>query len=348
MTKIAFLSLLLCPSAFAAGIQNALVEQAGPGSYLISFRAPPDAFPVAIYAGTKPDQFDTGQPAAVVKSPGGVPARIAVPAGVYRSYFQLKPRAGAPRVVALRRLPLEGAANFRDVGGYSTPDGHFVRWGLLYRSGQLSGLTEGDYRYLEKIGLRLVCDFRVDSERQRQPTKWSGGDPPEILVSAVDTVSYAVPGVDVREHMRRVYGRMPTDASAGFGNVLRRFARGELPALVHCTAGKDRTGFFTALLLTALGVPRETVREDFLLTNKYLMPDDKIPDMAKALQQRLNLASLPDAETVRAANGVDPANLDIAFRTIEEEFGSLEAYFRNGLKLSEGDLRALRERLLEK
>jgi protein-tyrosine phosphatase len=141
---------------------------------------------------------------------------------------------------------------------------------------------------------------------------------------------------------------MPSDASAEFGNILRRFARGDLPALVHCTAGKDRTGFFSALLLTTLGVPRETVREDFSLTNKYLVPDDKIPELAKALQVRNNLNTLPDAETVRVANGVNPANLDIAFRVIEEKYGSFERYLREELKISDTDLKTLRDCLLEK
>jgi protein tyrosine/serine phosphatase len=97
-----------------------------------------------------------------------------------------------------------------------------------------------------------------------------------------------------------------------------------------------------------LGVPRETVREDFLLTNKHLVPDERIPELAKALQVRLNLNTLPDAETVRAANGVDPANLDIAFRVIAEKFGSFERYLREVLKISDAELQALRERLLEK
>jgi protein-tyrosine phosphatase len=203
---------------------------------IISFQASPGDFPVAIYASSKPDQFDAGKPVATAVTPANVPVKILMPAESGQTYFHLKPRSGPARVVALRRLPLQGAANFRDLGGYRTADGRYVRWGTLYRSGQLSGLTESDYKYLAGAGLRLVCDFCIDSERQRQPTKWSGGTPPEILVSAVDTVTYAIPGGDVREHMRNVHSRMPSDASAEFGNILRRFARGDLPALVHCTA----------------------------------------------------------------------------------------------------------------
>jgi protein-tyrosine phosphatase len=348
MRRSAVLLLFACSAVFAATVENAKVELTGSGSYTISFQASPGAFPVTIYTSAKPDQSDAGKPVATALTSANVPVRVDLPAGSARIYFHLKPRSGPARVVALRRLPLEGAANFRDLGGYRTADGHHIRWGAVYRSGQLSGLTENDYRYLAGTGLRLVCDFRIDSERDRSPTKWSGGNPPEILVSSVDTVTYAVPGGDVREHMKNVYSRMPFDASAEFGNVLRRLARGDFPALVHCTAGKDRTGFFSALLLTTLGVSRETVREDFLLTNQYLVPDDKIPEMARVLQIRRKLDALPDAETVRAANGVDPANLDIAFRVITEKYGSFERYLRVGLKISDADLKALRKCLLEK
>ena len=292
MKKLVVFSLLaFCRPSIAAVIDGAKVEQTGTGTFSIQFQTQSEAFPVEVYASSESGPSGSRKLLASVAEPAGIPVVVKLPAESGRVYFHLKPKSGTERTVSIRRLPLEGAPNFRDLGGYRTTDGHYVRWGILYRAGQLAGLTETDYRYLSGIGLRLVCDFRIDAERQRSPTNWVGGNPPELLPASVDTISYARPGIDIREHMRNVYNRMPFDAAAEFGAILRRFARGDLPALVHCTAGKDRTGFFSALLLTALGVPFETVREDFLLTNKYLVPEEKIPEMARQLQARQKLDS---------------------------------------------------------
>jgi protein-tyrosine phosphatase len=344
----AFLLVVACRCAVAADIEAAKVEQTGPGVYSIQFQGPPDEFPIAVYANSDPGQAGSGNPVATAVQPANVPIVVNLPAASGRVYFHLKPRSGLTRVVSIRRLPLDGAPNFRDLGGYRTADGCYVKWGSVYRAGQLSGLSGKDYQYLDSIGIRLVCDFRIDSERNRAQTKWNATRPPEILAASIDTITYAKPGVDIREHMKTVYGRMPFDAATEFGGILRRFARGDLPALVHCTAGKDRTGFFSALLLMILGVPNETVREDFVLTNEYLVPDDKIPAMAKAMQDRLKLDSLPDVEAVRVANGVDPENLAVALRVISEKYGSFEGYLHKGLALSDCELKALRDRLLEK
>jgi protein-tyrosine phosphatase len=349
MKKLVVFSLLAYYSpSTAAVIEGAKVEQTGTGTYSIQFQTQPEAFPVEVYASSESGLFGSRELVTNVAKPADIPVVIKLPAASGRVYFHLKPKSGAERTVSIRRLPLEGAPNFRDLGGYRTTDGRYVRWGILYRAGQLAGLTEADYRYLSGLGLRLVCDFRIDAERQRSPTNWVGGNPPELLPASVDTISYARPGIDIREHMRNVYNRMPFDAAAEFGTILHRFVRGDLPALVHCTAGKDRTGFFSALLLTALGVPFETVREDFLLTNKYLVPEEKIPEMARQLQARQKLDSPPDAETVRAANGVDPENLALAFRVIDEKYGSFAGYLRDGLKISAEEIKALQDRLLER
>ena len=217
----------------------------------------------------------------------------------------------------------------------------------MYRSGQLSALTESDYKYLSTLDLKLVCDFRVDAERQRAPTKWQGEAAPEIVASPIDTVSYAGQSKGIQEHMRTVYSRMPFDGVAEYAALFRGIVEGKVPVLLHCTSGKDRTGFFSALLLTLLGVPRESVVEDFLLTNKYLVPDERIPELARQMQERQKLAALPDAETVRAASGVLPSNLEIGFRVINEKYGSIDNYARQALQLSEDDRKALRARLLE-
>ncbi len=299
----------------AGPIERAVVEQTGPDAYMITFDAPKDAFPVRVFRILQPSRAGAATEVAPANQPR---VEAHVPAGSGQPFFRLQPAKGNPVVVSIRRLPLEGAPNFRDLGGYRTSDGHQLRWGTAYRSGQLSGLTENDYKYLSSVGLRLVCDFRVDGERQRYPTKWKGEALPEIIASSIDTVSYAGQASSLAEHMQNVYRRMPFDAAQQYAGLIRRMINGDLPILWHCTAGKDRTGLFSALLLTILGVPRETVVEDFLLTNKYV-----------------------------GANSVVASNLDLGFQVINEKYGSVENYAREALKLSAEDLAKLRARLLE-
>ena len=332
------------PLAPANGIENATCEQTGPSAYRLYFQAPQEAGPVSIYVSAHPDQIDSAKP-ILVASNG--PVEVTVPATSGRVYFHLKPKSGPTRVVSIRRLALEGAANFRDLGGYSTSDGHHVRWGVVYRSGQLTALTAKDYDYLAGIGLRLVCDFRIDTERGRAPTRWQGAAAPEIVPMSIDTITYIPDGATIQERMKLVYNRLPTDAGPQFGEILHRLAKGDLPAMVHCSGGKDRTGVFSAILLTALAVPFDAVRADFLLTNKFLVPYDKVEQMAADLQKRMKLEILPDPDTVRRTLGVDPEWLDIAFQGIRKTYGSFDRYLRDELRLSDSDLAALRGRLLE-
>src|SRR5256886_15356430 len=105
------------------------------------------------------------------------PAEVSIPGQTGRIYFHLKPASGPTRVVSIRRLPLEGAKNFRDLGGYRTSDGHYVRWGFVYRSNHLVNLTAKDFEYLNSLGIRLICDVRSDSERARAPDHWVGTTP---------------------------------------------------------------------------------------------------------------------------------------------------------------------------
>jgi protein-tyrosine phosphatase len=128
---------------------------------------------------------------------------------------------------------------------------------------------------------------------------------------------------------------------------MHRIAKGDLPAIEHCAMGKDRAGTFSAFLLTALGVPYETVRADFTLSNKYLVPDNKFAEMAAAYQARLRLESPPDLETLRLATGVHPEWIDIAFNAVMTKYGSFDKYLHDALGMSDADLTMLRGRLLE-
>jgi protein-tyrosine phosphatase len=164
-------------------------------------------------------------------------------------------------------IPLEGAMNFRDIGGYETTEGRTVRTGLVFRSDGLHALTEADCGVISGLGLRQVFDLRRAAERERQPSVAHTAGLEATLVAIGDAgpvaqqpelidmlLSGDLPEAD-DAFMVGEYTRMLDEHAADFGRLLGALAEpGGLPALFHCTAGKDRTGVAAALLLVLLGV----------------------------------------------------------------------------------------------
>ena len=248
----------------------------------------------------------------------------------------------------LRRLPLEGAPNFRDLGGYATTDGRHVRWGQVYRSSDLAKLTTRDFEYLARLGISVVCDFRRQDERRSAPTLWLGPNAPEILLPPTpdrdgpDTLERLAAGASTSEmtaFMLDTYERMVAAYAPSYRIALRRILDSDRPTLYHCTAGKDRTGLFSALLLLLLGVPRETVFADYLLSNDYVATARQVD--AAATQMKTT------PEAVRAVFVADRAYLESALQAIDRNFHSLDHYRRTELGLSDQHLARLKLRLLE-
>ena len=238
--------------------------------------------------------------------------------------------------------------NFRDLGGYATSDGRHVRWKTIYRSGELSRLTSADFERLEQLGIAVVCDFRRESERSAAPTSWQGAHPPTILhvpgeqrersgSPAQRPTSGANP-TGLSPLLMSTYPEYPTTLASSFRTTLQQIMTRDGAVLYHCTAGKDRTGTFSALLLTMLGVPRAVVMEDYLLTNQYLATPERIEAFVARGGSR---------EAASTALGVDRAYLDLMFQAIDKEFGSFDDYRRKALGVSDADLLALKAKLLE-
>lgn len=256
-----------------------------------------------------------------------------------------------------RRLPLAGAANARDMGGYTTTDGRTVRWGVLYRADGLHELSDADVAYLEKLELAVVTDFRSESERAGAPDRLPELSPP----IAYRTLSINDPAVDVAELGRKVYAGVlseaelialtdrrsyveNTETSRIWGQWVAELAEpGKLPHLFHCTAGKDRTGFAAALVLLTLGVPKEQVMEDFLLSNEYL--DARIEEGIRRIQA--DSESDIDADVLRLVLGVSPASLEGAIEAMESQYGSVDKFIERGLGIDATTRARLRELLLE-
>ena len=313
---------------------------------------------VAIFAGLSPDAIDRARPLAVASGNPVTLTTSDLPEidDDYRLYYELSPASGAaPLITAERRLPLQGPDNFRDLGGYATAEGQRVRWGRLYRSNDLSGLTRDDLEYLSRIGLKLVCDFRSDRERQEKPNRAiepgrplsldlpvdAEGVDPSALQQMIRTGGIAALGTE--KLMRNAYRSFVSDHSARWALMLRRLAqRQALPALLHCTAGKDRTGFAAALVLLVLGVPEETVFEDYLMTNRY-----------RADFQRFVLRWVPlysffrtDPDDLLPLLEARREYLQASFDAIDELHGDLDTYLADELGVTPGIRAALRTNLL--
>ncbi len=256
-----------------------------------------------------------------------------------------------------RLLPLTSTRNSRDLGGYTTADGRTVQWGMLFRSDSLANLDDADLAYLEKLQLSAVTDFRSDSERAEAPDRL----PQQSPAIAYRTLAINNPAVDVAELGRKLYSGQLSRAelvaltdrtgyindaavSRMWGQWVRDMAEpGALPHLFHCTAGKDRTGFAAAIVLLTLGVPRDDVMQDFLLSNEYLAA--KIEENVQKIQA--HSAVEVDAEVLRQVLGVSPHSLEGAIQAMEAKYGSIDGYIEQGLGIDAATRVKLQTLLLE-
>ena len=228
-------------------------------------------------------------------------------------------------------LPLEGGFNLRDMGGYLAADGRRVRRGMLFRSGVMSLLTEADEAHLAGLGIATVCDLRRPGERQRDPTRWCepagvfywSRDYEEVtgVLGALLSGKVGDPSA-MRAKMLNLYREILVDHAPSYRFMFERLAGGHVPLLFNCSAGKDRTGVAAALILSALGVARETIVEDYLLTNRYA---DFSRLTASGRGGADKFGSI-DPDVVRPLLAADADYLAVAFDSLESDHGGLDAY----------------------
>lgn len=254
---------------------------------------------------------------------------------------------GRERVIAL-----EAGPNFRDIGGYPTSDGRRVRWGQVYRAGTLHDLTDADLHTLAGLGVNLVCDLRTDDESQSEPNRPLPNQPETVHLPVVvdaDTSKRVrtllfqkskLPGLVIEGYTRIIID----NNAAVLGAVFKRLADPDsLPAIIHCTAGKDRTGVTIALLLLALGVPEETVVADYSLSNRYY---ERFAELGERAIKPLMVTGVRVAD-LRPLLVADPATLRTTFAYIRDKYGSVEAYLRAAAGVTDETIERLKENLLE-
>ena len=258
-----------------------------------------------------------------------------------------------------RKLPLKGAHNFRELGGYRTQDNKSVKWGILYRSDELHALTAEDINYLERLKLNTLIDFRSMGERENEP------DPilkeTNIRLLPIDVLAESSSEEkdktqkEIQEELfsgERDLSNLLVDANKDFATTFTPtykifidtlIENNGQPLVFHCSAGKDRAGFAAAIVLSILGVPRDIIIQDYLATNSYTKDE-----IDRTIEQ-INISSAfkVDTDNIRKVLEVEERYIQAAFDEIDKEWGSMELYFKNGLILSESEIEKIKSLYLE-
>jgi len=243
-----------------------------------------------------------------------------------------------------RAVVLQGCSNFRDLGGYPAADGKHVRWGHIYRSADISQLTDTDLQTLHGRCVALVCDLRGPQEYAQAPDRLLPGAKRVELPAGSEKIDPRLltggPAVNPDSLMQATY----TNLSFFRAKYEPLFAQllalpGDEALLFHCTAGKDRTGIGAALVLSALGVDRATILRDYAATDVYWQTS------REQMLQRLARAGQP-TEALRPLLAANPAYLASTFAAIDKQYGSVNNYLATVMDLTPQKLAALRAKYL--
>ena len=249
-----------------------------------------------------------------------------------------------------RVLPFEGIHNFRDYGGYAVSGGGRVAEGTLWRSAQHGDATDADLARVHDLHIRTVIDLRGISERQAKPCRRYPGFAGEVLFHEgetaglhVEAASGSPTAAEARAAMLRLY------QGIGFRPnlipMLQRYFQvletREGASLVHCVAGKDRTGFAVALFQHVLGVHPDDITADYVLTNQAGNIDARIAAGAEQIRSKYGAI---DDDTISTLMGVEADYLTTAFAALAERHGSVDTYLADVLDVGPARAQALRAR----
>jgi len=255
-----------------------------------------------------------------------------------------------------RILPFEGVDNFRDYGDYATAAGARIQPGRLYRSAHHGRATDADLAAMADLGVAVIVDLRRGGERRREPSRRPIGfagqviendigdvvdDPWQTFVMSCDLSVAAFNGYLMNYYWAAPHEERHLDL---FSRYFRALAAAEGPVLIHCAAGKDRTGILAALTHHLIGVHPDDIVADYLLTNAAARLEERLPLVTQMIAEQTGRTPTPEA--MRTALGVDAAYLDQAFKAIRAENGSVEAYLEKAVGVDAGLREAVEARLL--
>ena len=247
-----------------------------------------------------------------------------------------------------RAVALEGGSNFRDLGGYPTQDGHHVKWGHIYRSADVSKLTDADLKTVENHNIAVVCDFRGPQEYQQSPDRLPAGVTRIELPAGSENVDNRAmfaqmqkPGVNLDSLMGAYYTKIDYFGAKYKPMFDQLLTLDDSKALMfHCMAGKDRTGIGAALILSALGVDRATILKDYTATDVYWKP---AREQMMAQMQKMGLSE----EMVKPMLATNPMYLQNTFDTIDKQYGSMDKFLTQEMGLTPAVLAELQAKYTE-
>ncbi|HJV43587.1 tyrosine-protein phosphatase [Caulobacter sp.] len=345
-------ALALAPAANAAVALDAKAERTAPSGVRLDWTG---AGAVSVLVSPDPDARKAAM--RPLKTAAGTSVSVEAPVSP-RPYFLVSAADGRQTRVAERLLPLEGGRNFRDLGGWRVAGGQQVKWGKIYRSGVMAGLTLADMEYLKALGVLTICDLRSPQERASEPNPFLNTPGPKVLATDYDMSASMAALMTMKTREDALQGF--ADAYVGFLDMLTphytdmfaRLVANEGPLAFNCSAGKDRTGMASALILSVLGAPRATVLQDYALTQVYT-PPSYYAKMAQSggggasvtAQQMQALAKLPP-EVLQVIMGSDPEVMRRALAIIDAKHGGPVALTKSRFGLTDQKIAAMRKAYL--
>ncbi|MGD2036712.1 MAG: tyrosine-protein phosphatase [Desulfobacterales bacterium] len=334
----------------ASRLFDASVERVAKDTLRIRWKTHLKDLQVSIYHGNSPETLQRNAPLYRIK--GQTAVEIPGLNSDVPHYFEIVPDKSAGTVISERRLPLQGAVNFRDLGGYATATGQRVKWGRVFRSDHLSRLTDRDVNFLKHMKIKCVCDFRTSTEARRLPDRFPGDGSGEQVHLPIDNLRFDP--TDLFQKLKRGETSWLTKEfliegyilniekfAPVWGEVFKRLANpAYLPLVFHCTGGKDRAGTCTALILLALGVSEKTVIYDHGLSNIY------IRDVVNGIYAKFDAAGI-DRDKISPYFSAPLYCIEALLAHLREKYGSHIAYLKSKAGVTEQMLKKIRGHLLE-
>lgn len=324
--------------------ESVVVQKEKDGDYEFYFNKEGE---YTLYKGLSPDKIDWSTPILTMQ---GSEIELDEISPDKRLFFGITGDNIDTIIVSERLIPLEGTLNFRDVGGIPTADGRVVKWGKVYRSGKLSKLTKRDLRYFGELNIQTILDFRNDVEIKKDPDRYPTSYDVQYLQYPIgDKSGETYVAYEQKVRSGEIKGK---ESKALFIELMKQFAdtvakdfkplfthlqeAKDVPLVYHCTGGKDRTGFATAMFLSALNVERKTVINDYLMSNYYRY-DKNLSNMRKARLVRM------DTEMLGYLMQVNEDYINAVFEVIDDKFDGIDNY----LEVQFGLTKEVREKMIQ-
>lgn len=378
---IAWSILLLSPGIAHAQIKEAAVLPDNDGRTVITWSYGKAESPVDIYWGTSPENVDKNG-TLLAKGVRGTSYIFYAPETTVqaihkavtgkRVYYAIKPQNGKSVITATRKLNyfnniekldnFKPVNNFRETGGYLNKEGKRVKWGKFYRSNELSTLNKKEIEFVKTLGIGTVFDLRGDKEVKEFPDANIGAEMVYFKEPTAETPSD--PNARNPQERLKMWGKMAKGNQGTYDHMVnsnKKYATDYIPLyqkmfrilvnekpgtpiLGHCAGGKDRTGAYMAVVLSALDVPRETIMNDYLLTGIYRQLED---DIELNYVKKLNDLTDEEIEIVAPAWRVYPEYLQAFLNTVDEKYGSMDNYLEKECGLTPAMKAKLKQLYLE-